>query len=111
MEALGDEGLDRAGHGRRQPKVLSCRPHVEAPTNTPGRLRGADRFALVARHSKQEGPNAAGLSRDAAATTPPARQTRVAPVGRRPRGAGSAEPETGALHHPASASIRPDTGR
>src|SRR5215813_10285756 len=100
MEALGDEGLNRAGHGRREPRVLSSRLHVEAPTNTPGRLRGADRFALVARHSKQEGPNAAGLSRGAPATTPPARQTRVAPVGRGPRGAGPAEPETGTVHHP-----------
>src|SRR5215470_12319197 len=102
--------LTRAGHGRREPRVLSSRRHVDAPTHTPGRLRGADRFALVARHSKQEGPNAAGLSRDAPATTPPTRQTRVAPMGRRPRGAGPAEPKTGALHHPAGASIRSDTG-
>src|SRR5215467_13069784 len=91
------ESLDCAGHGGRAAKVLSSRWHGEAPANAPGGLRGPHRFWALAGDVAEEGPDAAGVSCDASDAHSPAGQARDAPVGRRPRGAGPAELETGAL--------------
>jgi hypothetical protein len=97
--------------GGANQKVLSSRPHGEAPIDAPWGLRGPHRFWALADDFAEECPDAAGVSRDASEANPPAGQARDAPLGRRLRGAGPAEPETDALHHPAGASVRPDSGR
>src|SRR5215831_16897321 len=64
-------------------KVLLSRPHGEAAADAPRGLRGPHRFGALADDAAQESPDALGVSRHAPETKPPARQTRVAPVGRR----------------------------